>query len=294
MKQVLLFGALALSLNGFAQKVNGKLSLAKGQKFEVVTETKTNATQEVMGQSMEISSSSTFTQVYDVQDAGANGITVEHKVKRFEVSSEGGPGQSMSYDSENEADRKGEMGRMIDKKVLKNKYTMTLDAFGKVSSVKADDDNPNGKKGAEDDGMAAMMMQQMGAGGAGLPKAGDKSFFSVLPADKEVGVGETWIDAVKKDGADNKRTYKVAAISADGITVEYTSETKISKEMSMMGQNAQIEMTEKGNGTVIVDRKTGVVRTLTGVSKTEGNVEVQGMTIPVTSTTNTTVTVKAQ
>ncbi|TCJ18599.1 hypothetical protein EPD60_03610 [Flaviaesturariibacter flavus] len=293
MKKALLFGALALSLNGFAQKVNGKLNLSKGQKFEVVSETKTNATQEVMGQSMEVSSNSTFTQVYDVQDAGANGITIEHKVKRFEVMSEGGPGQSMSYDSENEADRKGEMGRMIDKKVLKNKYTMMVDAFGKVTSVKPDDDNPNGKKGAEDDGMAAMMMQQMGAGGSTLPKAGDKSFFSVLPSDKEVGVGETWTDAVKKDGADNKRTYKITAISAEGITVEYTSETKINKEMAMMGQNAQIDMTEKGSGTVIVDRKTGVVRTLTGVSKTEGNVEVQGMTIPVTSTTNTTVTVKA-
>ncbi|RYZ22809.1 MAG: hypothetical protein EOO16_07610 [Chitinophagaceae bacterium] len=292
MKKALLFGALALSLNGFAQKVTGKLNLSKGQKFEVVTETKTNATQEVMGQSMEISSNSTFTEVYDVQEAGANGAALEHKVKRLQVSSEGGPGQGMTFDSEKPEDRKGEMGQMIDKKVLKNKYTMMVDAFGKVTGVKADDDNPNGKK-AEDDGMAAMMLQQMGAGGASLPKAGDKSFFSVLP-EKEVAVGDTWDEAVKKDGADNKRTYKVTAVSGDAITVEYTSQTKVVKEMSMMGQTANIDMNEKGNGTVVIDRKTGVVRTITGTSKNEGNVEVQGMTIPVTSTTNTTVTVKAQ
>src|SRR4051812_37949968 len=102
MKKVLLFGALALSLNGFAQKVTGKIVLNKGQKYEVVTDTKGNVTQEIMGNSMESSSHSTMTEIYDVQEAGKNGGALEHKVKRFQVSGEGGPtGQSMSFDSEN-------------------------------------------------------------------------------------------------------------------------------------------------------------------------------------------------
>jgi hypothetical protein len=292
MKKVLLFGALAISLSGFAQKVTGKIVLQKGQKFQVVSETKSKASQEMMGQTMESTSTSTLTEIYDVQEAGKNGAAIEHKVKRFQVNGEGGPaGQSMSFDSEKEEDRKNEMGQLIDKKVLKNKYTVMVDAFGKVTGVKADDDNPNGKK-EEEDGMTAMVLKQLGAKSE-LPKAGDPTLFSVLP-DREVTVGDSWTDSTNKDGANNHKTYKVTSITNDAIVVDFTSETKINKQMDLMGQSATITANEKGNGTITLDRKTGVIRTLTGTSKNEGTVEAQGMSIPVTAINNTTITVSAQ
>jgi hypothetical protein len=289
MKKVFLFTAIAFSLTSQAQKINGQLLLQKGQKFEVVTETKSNSTQEAMGQTIESSSTTTMTTIYDVQEAGKNGAAVEHKVKRFQLNGEGGMGQSMSFDSEKPEDRKNEIGQMIDKKVLKNKYTMMIDAYGRVVGVKADDDNPNGKK-EEEDGMASMMLQQLGAT-SGLPKAGDKTIFSVLP-DREISVGDTWSDSTKIDGAANKKVYKLVGVTADAITVEYTSTTSMDKTMNVMGQDAAIKGKENGTGTITVDRKTGLLKTVTSTSKNEANVEVQGMSIPVTATTNTTITVK--
>ena len=52
MKKILLIASIILSINGFAQKVNGKLSFQKGQKLEMVTETKKTTAMELMGQSM--------------------------------------------------------------------------------------------------------------------------------------------------------------------------------------------------------------------------------------------------
>ncbi|RYY38813.1 MAG: hypothetical protein EOO08_13450 [Chitinophagaceae bacterium] len=292
MKKLFLFGALAFSLSGFAQKVTGKIGLQKGQKLEVATETKRNATQELMGQTMESSMSSSSLEVYDVQDASATGATIEHKVKQFKFSAEGG-GQAQSFDSEKPEDLKGEMGQIIDKKVLKNKYTMTIDAAGKVASVRLDDDNAAAKKKDEEQGgMAEMMAEQMGANVA-TPKAGDPTLFSVIPANREVGVGDTWSDSTGKDGMRMKKTYTVKSISADEVVVAFTSETRVEKTMQIMGNDASINTTDKGTGTITFDRKSGVVKLISSTSKTEGAVEAQGMTIPLTAETTTTVTVKA-
>jgi hypothetical protein len=290
MKKVFLFIAIAFSLTSQAQKINGQIMLQKGQKFEVVTETKANSTQEAMGQTIESSSTTTITQIYDVQEAGKNGAAIEQKVKRFQLNGEGGMGQSMSFDSEKPEDRKNEIGQILDKKVLKNKYTMMIDAFGRVVGVKADDDNPNGKK-EEDGGMASMLLQQLGTSSE-LPKAGDKTIFSILP-NREVGVGDTWSDSSKIDGAAVKKIFKLVGITADAITVEYTTATSIEKTMNVMGQDAAIKGKENGLGTMTIDRKTGLLKTITASSKNEATVEVQGMTIPVNGTTNTTITVKA-
>ncbi|MDB5197404.1 MAG: hypothetical protein JWP88_1775 [Flaviaesturariibacter sp.] len=288
MKKIFLFAAIALATTSYAQKVNGKLSFQKGQKLEVVTQTKKESSQEVMGQSVESTANITMTEVYDVQDAGGNGDTIEHKVKRLMFTGEG-MGQSQTFDSEKEADRKGEMGQLLDKKLLKNKYTLMLDGSGKVSGVKADDDNPQGKKG-EEDAMAAMMSQQLGLSMA-MPKTGDNSFFKILP-DKEVGVGETWTETTSVDGAKVTKNYKVTGITDGEIMVDFTADSKMEKTMQLMGTDATITATDKAIGKISLDRKTGVMKQMTGSSKTEGTVEVQGMTIPITATTTTTTTVK--
>ena len=288
MKKIFLFAAVAIATTGYAQKVNGKLSFQKGQKLEVVTQTKKETSQEVMGQSVASTVNSTMTEIYDVQDAGGNGATVEHKVKRFMFTGEG-MGQSQSFDSEKESDRKGELGQLLDKKLLKNKYTLMLDASGKVTGVKSDDDNPQGKK-QEEDGMAAMMAQQLGANML-MPKAGDNSFFKILP-DKEVGIGEIWNESSTVDGTKVTKTYKVTGITDSEIMIDFTADSKMDKTMQLMGTDAKITATDKATGKISLDRKTGVMKQMTANAKTEGNVEAQGMTIPVTATTTTTTTVK--
>ena len=288
MKKFFLFAAVAMATTGFAQKVSSKLSFQKGQKFEVVTETKKTSSQEVMGQSMETSMTSTMSEIYDVQDATGNTAAIEHKVKRFMFTGEG-MGQSQSFDSEKADDRKGEIGQLLDKKLLKNKYTLMLDASGKVTGIKADDDNPQGKK-EEDDGMAAMMSQQLGLN-LSMPKSGDKSFFQILPA-TEVGIGESWTDTSSFDGAKLSKTFKLASITDTEILVDFTADSKVEKTMQIMGTDASITATDKATGKITLDRKTGLLKLMTSTAKTEGNVDVQGMSIPITAETTTTTTVK--
>ncbi|HYK54832.1 MAG TPA: DUF6263 family protein, partial [Flavisolibacter sp.] len=223
MKKTLLIASLALSINSFAQNASGKLNFQKGQKLEMVTETKKTTTMELMGQSMESTVNSTITQVFDVADANADSATIEHKIKRLVFAAEG-MGNSQSFDSEKEADRKSDMGKMMEKN-LKSKYKMTVDAYGKVISVKADDANPKGGKNAEADAMAELASSQLGLS-LGLPKSGDASIFKVLPG-KQISPGDTWTDSASSNGQKRTTIYKVSGITDTDILLDYTETINI-------------------------------------------------------------------
>ena len=106
MKKIILLAAVVLSLNAYAQTINGKINFMKGQKLEVVTETQKTTAMEVMGQSMESTVNSTMTEAFDIEDVTDKGATIEYKVKRL-VFNANGMGNTQSFDSEKEGDRNG-------------------------------------------------------------------------------------------------------------------------------------------------------------------------------------------
>ncbi|MDB5253622.1 MAG: hypothetical protein JWP27_2791 [Flaviaesturariibacter sp.] len=288
MKQIFLFAALAVATTGFSQKINGKLSFPKGQKLEVTTETKKVNSMEAMGQSMETTVTSTITEVYDVQDASATGATIEHKVKRLVFNMEA-PMGGQSFDSEKADDRKGEMGQLLDKKLLKNKYTATLDAWGRITAIKSDDDNPQGKK-TEEDEMASMMSQQLGLGMV-LPKIGESVNFKLLP-EREVGVGDTWSDSTVTGSNRIVRNFKMTGITDSEVALDFTTDSKVEMTQQTMGQEMTVTAVDKATGKITLDRKTGLLKMMTSTSTTEGNIDVQGASIPLTGKSTTTTTVK--
>jgi len=289
MKKILLVASITLSINGFAQKVNGQLAFPKGQKLELITETKKTSTMEMMGQSMESTVNSTMTEVYDIEDAGANGATIEHKVKRL-VFTANGMGNSQSFDSEKEEDRKGEMGKMLEKG-LKNKYKMTIDASGKIVTVKVDDDNPNATKNGESDAMAGLVSSQLGLN-LGLPKPGDVSIFKILP-NREVAQGDTWTDTSSSNGQKRTTVYKVNSITASDVILDYTEDININTTQQIMGQDASIKADDKVTGQVTLDKNTRLLKRKTATIDTKATMEAQGMSIPSTGKTTITVTLKA-
>jgi hypothetical protein len=288
MKRIFLFAALAFATTGFSQKINGKLVFPKGQKLEVTTETKKVNSMEAMGQSMETTVTSTITEVYDVQDATASGATYEHKVKRLVFNMEA-PMGGQSFDSEKAEDRKGEMGQLLDKKLLKNKYTATVDAWGRITAIKSDDDNPQGKKG-EDDAMASMMSQQLGLGMT-LPKVGESINFKLLP-EREVGVGDTWADSTITGTNSVVRNFKLTGVTDAEVMLDFTTNTKVEMTQETMGQEMTVTATDKATGKITLDRKTGLMKSMTSTATTEGSIDVQGASIPLTGTSTTTTTVK--
>lgn len=289
MKQIFLFAALSLSLSGYTQAVTSRISFTKGQKLEMVTESRKNSTMEFMGQSIATDMSSTLTEVFDVEDVTTAGATLEHKVKRMLFSMSSPMGQNQSFDSENPEDRKSEMGQLLEKKLLKNKYTITIDATGKIAAVKADDDNPQGKNSTDDE-MAGMMAQQLGMN-LTLPKIGTGSPFKVLP-DREVKKGDSWTDSSSADGAHRKTVYRLSDVSGEEMTVDFTEETRLETTQQLMGVEASLAITDKATGRIILDRKTGLLRRRTATALTEGTMDAQGMTVPIKAKTTTETMIK--
>lgn len=286
MKKIFFILSVAMTTTGFAQKVNNQLQFQKGQKLEVVVETNKTSSVEVMGQSMETKVTSTISEVFDVEDANSNGAIIEHKVKQVKFNLTN-PMQSQSFDSENEADRKGEIGKMLEKG-MKNKYTMTLDPTGKITAVKVDDDNPNEDNKMAD--MADLLSAQLGLN-LGIPAVGEASSFKILP-DREVGIGDTWTDSSSTEGQTKKTTYTVKNITDSEVILDFTEQLNINTTQQIMGMEATIKTNDKSTGTIILNRTTGLLKQKTAVMEEEGTMEAQGQSIPMKGTTNITITVK--
>lgn len=288
MKKAVLSALVLFSVVANAQKVSNKLRFQKGQKLEVVTTVKSAS--EMMGQSIDINVTST--RMLNVADVAAGNATIENKIKRLQVNLEG-MGQTKAFDSEKEEDRNGEMGKGLEK-VMKNSYTMTVDTYGKITAVKADDTNPNTKtdsSGAGQDMMSGMMNGLVE--GFELPKAGDATDFAILPA-KEVGKGDTWTDTTSADkNTKRKASYTVSDINANEIVLDYTEETATKTTTENMGMQVDIDKRDKNTGKITLDRKTGLLKQRTVTTETSGTASVMGQEIPLDTKATKTVVVTA-
>jgi len=285
MKKIFLLASVLFSLCGFSQTVNNTLTFKKGQKLEMVSKVNSVISMEMMGQAMETKIDATITKHFDIENADNAMATIEHKMKRIQMSIESPITGANSLDSDNEKDMKGDGGKEMEK-ALKNKYTMTVDAKGKITNVKADDNNPNKTEAKASEGMMANAMSQV-AGGMTLPKAGDLSDFSILP-DQNLAKGATWADSTKA----SKTVYTVSDITDAEIIVDYIENGTSERVQEGNGMEIKISAKEKTTGKIMLDRKTGLLKEKTGVTESEGTMEMMGQTLPMTTKTQKTITVK--
>jgi hypothetical protein len=285
MKKVFLLAAVSLSLTGFAQKVNGNLNFKKGQKLEVVTQVNSVVSMDMMGKSMETKVDLTINRAFDVEDVTNGAAKIEHKVKRLQMNMDIPMMGQQSFDSEKESDMKGEGGKAAEK-ALKNKYSMMVDTKGNITTVKADDDNPNKNASSTDMDMMSGAFGQ-GADGMTLPKAGEKVEFKVLP-EKEVTKGESWT----VDGKDSKSIYTLSDITDNEIIVTFTEEGKTERTQTTQGMEMLIKSTDKTTGKIILDKASGIMKQRTSTTNSEGNMEVMGQSMPMNTKITKTVTVK--
>lgn len=286
MKKIILLAAVVLSLNAYAQTINGKINFMKGQKLEVVTETQKTTAMEVMGQSMESTVNSTMTEAFDIEDVTDKGATIEYKVKRL-VFNANGMGNTQSFDSEKEGDRNGQLGKMLEKS-LKNKYKMNVDAYGNITAVTKDDDNPNAPKDAEAEALQGIVSSQLGLN-FGVPKTGDASFFKILPG-KELTKGDSWTDSASAAGQKRTTVYTISDITENEVVLNYTEQIDINATQQIMGQEANIKANDKVTGLVTIDKASGLLKQKTATIDNSSTIEAQGMSIP--STGKTTLTIK--
>lgn len=266
-----LAAGLLFSLTALAQ--TSKIDVQIGQKFKVETSTKLNSTAEVMGQSMENSTDTKTTVIYEILGAGQDGIKLKNTVTNMKVEASA-MGQNMSFDSDKK-DNEGPMADMLSKKI--NKPTeIILDTKGTI--VK--------KEEAEEDGGMGMM-----SGGSGNETATDL----IIPVliGKEIKVGDSFLDkgAVKKEKYESRDsgTYTITAINNEVASISYTGTQFISAVMEQMGMEMITSSSNTVKSELQMNIATGLILAKATVIESTVSVDAGGMTIPATGKTVTTI-----
>lgn len=282
MQKIFLFFFSVLSLCSAAQKTSGKLTFAKGQKLEVVTNLSITG-QSMMGPS---SGTITFADTYTVQEAVPNSYTLVRTPKHIKMNFSVGS-QEIKLDSDNPKDLEGAFGQPI-KEIMEQKPEFTIDVNGKIIAVKE-----SGKKKEESAGnnMMSMMLPGLDAA-AGIPRVGDPSVFQVLPA-QEISVGDTWKDSVKSDGNQYLSVYKVKGMNDREIVVDFDTEGTTEMSQETMGMKVDVNAASKITGTVLIDKATGIIRQKTTTNHTETTMNLAGREMTTTNKITSVMTVNA-
>jgi hypothetical protein len=204
-------------------------------------------------------------------------------MKRFFTSTSSPMMGDMTFDSDKESDRKGQMGEMI-MPMLNEVLTLNIDSRGKLADVKS---SAGAKK--QDDGMMAMMAQQLGAGGK--PEIGSDFTLTAIPP-RALKVGDTWTDTSSNAAGKTSTTYKVVSITETNVVLDYTQSVKIKTTMNMMGQEGGIINDDSITGQITADRTTGLLKTKTANIESKGSISVQGMELPSSGKATINITVK--
>ncbi len=285
-KNVLVLMAVAAGFAATAQTFKPAVKLEAGKKYNVNTVTKANMTQEAMGQTMEIPIETSAYQLLEIKAAAAEGYQSASTTQRI-VFSASVMGQEMNYDSDKKEDREGKMGETMNNMVGKP-TTFTVGKDGKIiEKTVVKPEAPKAEAGQAD--MMSGMLSNMGlAQGIASPA------FNLFPDNKEMKIGDTFVESVsdEKDGkTKTTTTYKLAAIK-DGIAeFEFTGNGSIEKKMETQGMEMNVVSATKLSGMMLVDIATGLLSKKTTTTETTGNIEVSGMQIPITGKATTTVEV---
>lgn len=278
--------AASLSVAGAvnAQKIAGKLVMAKGQKLEVVNVVKTSTSFEAMGQKMESGGDISTTVHYEATDVTPAGISISEKAVRM-VTTMSAMGQDMAYDSDKKEDRDGRLGDVFNS-MVGNAYEYSIDANGKILSVKT------APKKAEADPQANQIAMMMGGAlRMDEPKTGGNSFWAVLP-NKDIQVGDTWVDTSNADGTKRSTTYTLKEIKGMDAIITVSGTTSIETTNDTPNGQVVVSMKVTNKGEIVMDIKSGLVKSKTIMNEGSGTAEVQGMSIPITTNTTITSTVK--
>jgi hypothetical protein len=183
-----------------------------------------------------------------------------------------------NLDSDNKDDRESDRGQMMFKGINMN-ISKTIDATtGKVTEVEK-------KNEAEDktqnDGKATIKV--------GIKEAGNitDNLFLVISDNKKIG--DKWTIEYKEGEIKIIKTYELKSRENAIATIAISTYTNGTTTMETNGMTIERTETTKGNGTMIVDSKTSLVKKIIMNSETEGSIDYGGNSTPI-STKRTTVT----
>ncbi|HET7897516.1 MAG TPA: DUF6263 family protein, partial [Flavisolibacter sp.] len=261
----------------FGQKAFNQLTFTRGQKLEVVTNMNVSA-ESLMGPS---SGTITIADTYTVNDAKANAFTLVKVPKQIKMNFTMGS-QEMKVDSDNPNDLNGMLGQPV-KEIMSQKPEFTIDALGKIISVKKDKTKDTDEEGAAA-GMMGMMLPGMDLSSA-VPQEGNPSLFQVLP-NHEVKIGDSWTDSINIEGNQNLTTYLVKDINDKDVVLDYKGRGKTITSKEAMGMKVDVNADNRTTGSIVIDKASGIIKQKTSTNTTETTMNLGGREM--TSTIKTT------
>ncbi len=280
-----LLASLVLMLLSFfaqAQKVAGKIVFQPGQVLTVNLKSTSINLISAMGQEIELKSEAIADHQFKVTNSTEESHTLNHEINRIRLISEG-MGNNINFDSQNEKDMNGEFGAPV-KEILRKKYSLVIDGSGNTMAAMNQGNTAN-----TDAGMLAQMLGNI-TEITNSPKQGEASFFKVLPA-TEVGVGDGWTNTIDRNGSKTEEAYSIAEINDNTILINYLANSATSTKGENMGMEFTINVNNKTQGKITVDRKTGIIKEKSLKTTSTGTASTSFGEIPVNTTTTSVITI---
>ena len=262
MKKILL-----LSFCFAAVYANGQnIKLINGKK---ITATTTTSMEMDMGMAGQMKMATSTTNVLNVTTTDDNSYKATNTITKVSISQEG-MGQSVNFDSDKKEDRETEVGKEASKQLDKPAEISIEKNTGKVLEINKKISPENG---ADKNPMADIMGDTKSA------EATAASAFLVIPAGKKIG--DKWTDSTNEVGMKGIKTYELKSM-IEGlaiIAVKASAKGIISKEAQ--GMQFDITMNSTGDGSMLVDTKTGLVKKNDITSDVTGTLDMMGQSIPI-------------
>lgn len=270
-----------LTITTSAQTASGKLILSKGQKIQIDNEIKTISNQEMMGQSMEITSDARMVYAVEVKGKKPHSYLISTTLTRV-ISSGSVMGKEMKFDSDKKEDLESEAG-----KAFKDQLNVGMDAeFDESARVI----NAVIKDTAASTGNQMMDMMKKFAGASGAELNGASAAFIIIPSGKKVG--DTWTDSLITEAVKTYTSYTFKELNGNNATIISTGKQFTKMKVEQQGMEINISMDGTVSTAGIIDISTGLVKQKTTTINGTSTTEVMGQSIPGTTKVTTITIVK--
>lgn len=272
---------LMIASLAIAQKPTG-YNLSKGDIFTITTNIKQDIQQEVMGQTMTTDQTISNTDEMEVMASEGGVYTIKVTGIRRAISLQS-PMGSTDIDSDKEGDEH------IALRIMNGKsYTIKVNRFGKVLEVEGVDK------------MRTAMGEEFTNAGLGVVKDQMLANYS----DELMKSGMETMLGVYSDGNETEWTVKTSSVVNnlpvelenafkwdDDKTILAEAKIDISGEIEAMGTAMKTAMKGDQQSIIDLDVKSGMPTKIQTIQTVDGNIEAQGMTIPMSIVSETSTTI---
>ena len=288
-KLIVLLAAICVLSPAFSQSQKLEYKLKKGETYQQNAVVESMVKQTVMGQVVEISSSNIINMNITVLEENASGYKLSASIKKMAVTTNiPSMGTSIVYSTEDDAPVTANTKGVSDilKGLKDTPFTMEMTRRGEVTTVQGINAIVTKMITAANlnDAESALLNQTMSQIMTDESYQAQMKQMMMTYPDKALKLGETWTQQSKITTTmtlDVETTYKVQSISEKAIVIVAEAVIAAKEQgMEVSGVAAIVNMDGKQEGTITIDPTTGWIVSSTAKQDVKGQIEVQGMSVP--------------